>query len=64
MLTFFVENIATIVISVLLIAVVAVVLRGMIRDRKAGKCCGCSGGCAGCHGSSGCHSGGVVKKTE
>lgn len=51
MLAFLMENIGTIAISILLAAVVAAVVRGMIRDRKAGKGCG---GCAGCSGSSGC----------
>ncbi len=61
MLTFLMENIATIIITVVLVAVVALVVRGMIRDRKAGKCCG---GCSGCSGSSGCHGHHPVKKPD
>lgn len=56
MIEFLTANLATIVISIVLIAVVALIIRGMIRDKKAGKLCsGCSGGC-GCCGGSGCHS--------
>ena len=35
-----------IVIAVLLL-VIGLIVRGMIRDKKQGKCCGCSG-CSGC----------------
>ena len=30
-----------------LVLVIVLIVRGMIRDRKKGKCCGCSG-CSGC----------------
>lgn len=45
-----------IVISVLVL-IIALIVRGMIRDKKQGKCSGCSGcsGCATCqHACNGC----------
>lgn len=55
MLTWISENIATIIICVLLLAVVAAVIGKMVRDKKKGKSsCGC--GCANCAMSGSCHS--------
>ena len=57
MLTWLASNLINIVIIVLLVLIVGFVIRGMIRDRKAGKascggscasCGACGGGCAGC----------------
>lgn len=57
MLTWLASNLINIVIIVLLVLIVGFVIRGMIRDRKAGKsscggscasCSACGGGCAGC----------------
>jgi len=44
-----------IVITVLML-IIALIVRGMIRDRKKGKCCGCSGcsACASCAACSSC----------
>ena len=44
-----------VIVIAVLVFVVAVIVRGMIRDRKQGKCCGCSGcsGCASCSGNCG-----------
>lgn len=56
MLTWFSENIATIIICAALVAVVAAIITGMIRDKKKGKSsCGC--GCANCPMNGSCHSG-------
>jgi len=41
-----------IVLSVLVL-VVGLIIYGMIRDRKKGKCCGCSG-CSGCAHAASC----------
>ncbi|MBR4990901.1 MAG: FeoB-associated Cys-rich membrane protein [Oscillospiraceae bacterium] len=41
-----------IVISAL-VMIVALIIRGMIRDKKQGKCSGCSG-CSDCSSCSGC----------
>lgn len=55
MLNWLAENIGTIIISAALIAVVAAVIIGMLRDRKKGKsACGC--GCSHCAMSGSCHS--------
>ncbi len=48
------ENLGTIIISLILLAVVAAIIISMIRDRKKGKSsCGCDcahcGGCCTCH---------------
>ena len=54
MLTFLSQNLATILISVGLLAVVALIVAKMARDRRAGKTsCGC--GCSGCALQGQCH---------
>lgn len=54
MLTWFMENMATIVISAVMVIVVATVIAGMVRNRRKGKSsCGC--GCAGCAMNGACH---------
>ena len=35
------------IVIAVLVLIVALIIRGMIRDKKKGKCCGCSG-CSGC----------------
>ena len=60
MLIWLTSHIADIVIIAVIAASVFFVVRGMIRDKKAGKsscggsCAGC-GACAGCAGCSACH---------
>ena len=55
MLTFLQNNLATIVIGLILLAVVCLVIYVMGRDKKAGKsACGCS--CSGCPSAGMCHS--------
>lgn len=55
MLTWISENIATIIICAVLLAIVATVIVGMVRNKKKGKSsCGC--GCANCPMSGKCHS--------
>ena len=51
MLTFLINNAGTIVTALILAVVVFLVVRSMVRDRKAGRggcggCGACSGGCA------------------
>lgn len=54
MLAWISENIATIVICIVLIAAVTAIIVGMVRDKKKGKSsCGC--GCADCPMSNSCH---------
>lgn len=48
MLTFLTDNMATVLISLMLMGIIFLIIRGMRRDRKAGKgCTGCSG-CGSC----------------
>lgn len=55
MLTWFTNNIGTILICAVLIAVVAAIIVGMRRDKKKGKSsCGCN--CTYCAMSGTCHS--------
>lgn len=54
MLLWLKENIATIIICVILLAVVASIIVHMVRSKKQGKSsCGC--GCANCAMSGSCH---------
>ena len=54
MFTWIMENMATIIISAVLIIVVAAVIAGMVRRKRRGKsACGC--GCADCAMNSACH---------
>ena len=55
MLAWLTENIATIIICAVLIAVVSVIIVNMIKNKKKGKSsCGC--GCTDCPMSGSCHS--------
>ena len=55
MLAWLRENIATIIICAVLIAVVSAIIVSMIKNKKKGKSsCGC--GCADCPMSGSCHS--------
>lgn len=55
MLTWISENIATIIICMILLAIIAAVIGKMVRDKKKGKSsCGC--GCANCAMNGSCHS--------
>lgn len=51
MLDFLIANAGTIVVGAGLAAVIALVIRKLYRDRKAGKSC-CGGSCSNCKG---CH---------
>ncbi|MBQ6719308.1 MAG: FeoB-associated Cys-rich membrane protein [Oscillospiraceae bacterium] len=53
-----------IIVIAVLALVVGLIIRGMIRDKKQGKCCGCSG-CSGCSSCSSCaHCGSCPGRTE
>lgn len=55
MLLWLKANLATIIISVILVIIVALVIRKMIKDKRQGKSsCGC--GCANCALKGRCHS--------
>ena len=54
MFTWLMENMATIIISLILVIAVAAVIAGMVRGKRKGKSsCGC--GCAGCAMNGACH---------
>lgn len=49
------QNLATIIISLIIVALVAAIIISMVRNRKKGKSsCGC--GCSNCPMSTSCHS--------
>ena len=55
MLSWFEANLGSILVALALAGVTALIVRGLIRDKKKGKhlcgsCAGCSGNCAGCAG--------------
>ncbi|MDR0858886.1 MAG: FeoB-associated Cys-rich membrane protein [Oscillospiraceae bacterium] len=52
MLTFITQNLGTIVISLVLLAVVAGIVVKLVRDKRQGKRLGCDCGCGGCDGCS------------
>ena len=54
MLQWISANIGTILISLVLLAVVALIIRSMVHDKKQGKA-SCGGNCAGCAACGSCH---------
>lgn len=61
MLAWLIGNIGTIIICTVLIAIVAAIIVGMVRNKKKGKsACGC--GCADCPMGGSCHSKADEKK--
>ena len=54
MLQWISTNIGTILISLLLLAAVALIIRSMMRDKKQGKS-SCGGNCADCAACGSCH---------
>ena len=54
MLQWISANIGTVLISLVLLAVVALIIRSMMRDKKQGKS-SCGGNCAGCAACGACH---------
>ncbi len=56
MLTWIAENIATIIISAIILTAVALIIAKMVRDKKNGKTCSsCGCGCEGCPIAPSCH---------
>lgn len=54
MFAWIMENVATIIISAILMVAVAAIITGMVRGKKKGKSsCGC--GCEGCVMNGSCH---------
>ena len=54
MLQWISANIGTILISLVLLAVVTLIIRSMVHDKKQGKP-SCGGNCAGCAACGSCH---------
>ena len=52
--TFFMENIATIAVLLVVVAIVGLVVFKLVRDKKRGKTT-CSCGCGGCPMKDSCH---------
>ncbi len=51
---FILENLASIIVLIVVAVIVGTIVFKLIRDKKAGKCsCGC--GCNGCPNSGNCH---------
>lgn len=46
-------TIGDVIVIAVLVLIIGLIVRGMIQDKKKGKCCGCSG-CSGCPGVNGC----------
>lgn len=53
MLSWLGENLATILISLVLAAAVAAIIAGLVRDKRKGKS-SCGGNCASCHACRSC----------
>ncbi|MCI8549035.1 MAG: FeoB-associated Cys-rich membrane protein [Lachnospiraceae bacterium] len=54
-------NLATILIGLAVLGMVALAVRSIWRNKKQGKCCGSCSGCSGC--SAGCHGSGKIRGT-
>ncbi len=54
MFSWIAENLATILVALVLAGIVAVIIVGMVRDKKKGKS-SCGGHCAGCAMHGACH---------
>ena len=63
MITWLAENLGTIIISIVLIALVVAIIRTMIKDRKMGKST-CGGNCASCKMCAACRQSGKTSKVN
>jgi hypothetical protein len=55
MLAFLEQNLATILISAALLAVVIWISAGLVKKKRSGKSIGCDCGCDGCPRTAACH---------
>ncbi len=56
MINFLAANLGTIVVSVILLAIVALIIAYLVRQKKKGKSsCGCGCGCGNCPSAGICH---------
>ena len=63
MLIWLAQNLINIALVAVLVLIVSLLIRGMIRDRKAGKSA-CGGNCASCGACSGCSACGSLKPAD
>ena len=68
MLAWLAANFVNFVLILAVAALLGLIVRGMVRDRKAGKtscgsCSSCGGACAGCPMAGACHGGKPAGKT-
>ncbi len=54
MIEFLADNIGTIIVSLMLLAIVILAVRSMIKDKKQGHC-SCGGNCGSCAMGCSCH---------
>lgn len=47
MMSVIMEYLPTVIVALVLIGIVSAVIAGMVKDKRTGKSCGCSG-CSGC----------------
>lgn len=47
------DEMGTVIVALILLAIVALIVRGMVKDKKAGKSIQCGGDCKNCGGH--CH---------
>ncbi len=57
MIQFFVDNLPTILVSIVLALIVAAIIVKLVKDKKQGKSVGCGCGCKSCPNSAMCHGG-------
>lgn len=50
------EYISTIIVLLVIVGIVALILRNMLKEKKAGHSVLCGGSCSGCSGACMCHS--------
>lgn len=64
MLHFFQENLATILVGLALLLIVILIIRKLLRERRAGGACACGCHCKSCPGSALCHPRQTAKENE
>lgn len=55
MMSWITENLATIIVGLIVLAIVVLAVRSMYKNKKAGNSCSCGSSCSGCASSGMCH---------
>ncbi|NCB93591.1 MAG: FeoB-associated Cys-rich membrane protein [Clostridia bacterium] len=55
---------ATIIVAAVLIFIVSLIIRSMVKTKKAGKSVICGGNCSGCHGACSYHGSSTTQKSK